>query len=43
MSIAILVQEYKQLLDLMQSNILDTDIATHLRKFKGIQLMGTSE
>lgn len=43
MSIAILVQEYKQLLDLMQSNILDTDIATHLRKFKDIQLMGTSE
>lgn len=43
MSIAILVQEYKQLLDLMQSNILDTDIATHLRKFKDIQLMGTSK
>ena len=34
------VQEYKQVLDLMQSNILDTDIAAHLRKMNGIQQMG---
>lgn len=33
--------EYRQLLDLMQSNILDTDIATHLRKMKDIKRMGT--
>ncbi|CAI8028759.1 cGMP-dependent 3',5'-cyclic phosphodiesterase [Geodia barretti] len=34
------VQEYKQVLDLMQSNILDTDIAAHLRKMNDIQQMG---
>ena len=34
------VQEYKQVLDLMQSNILDTDIAAHLRKMNGTQQMG---
>ena len=34
------VQEYKQVLDLIQSNILDTDIAAHLRKMNDIQQMG---
>ena len=33
-------QEYKKVLDLIQSNILDTDIATHLRKMKDMQQMG---
>ena len=37
------LQEYKQVLALIQSNILDTDIATHLRKMSDINQMGSGE
>ena len=36
-------QDYKRMLDLIQANILSTDIAYHLRKMKDMTQMGTGQ
>ena len=36
-------QDYKRMLDLIQANILSTDIAHHLRKMKDMTQMGTGQ